>query len=233
VLNLQREVIYGLRNEVLHAQTPWLIIEEMVREILKELFDVPENLELATERVQMLFPVGVKTDELANLSAAEREMVLLKKIRDAYAVKQNLEDPEALRQLERLILLRSIDRQWQTHLTEMDDLRHTVGLRSYAQKNPLYEYKADAFTQFERLMGSIGMDVAYALFRSASSVSAFQNLLQTLQTNRPPVTDRGKIRELPKLPAQKSLAPAPRTGRNDNCPCGSGKKYKKCCGSGR
>jgi preprotein translocase subunit SecA len=233
VLNLQREVIYGLRNEVLHAQTPWLILEEMVQAILEELFQDPETLALAVERIQMLFPIEVKESELKTLSYGDREKILLQKIRDAYAVKQGLEDPNSLRQLERLILLRSIDRHWQNHLTEMDDLRHTVGLRSYAQKNPLYEYKADAFTQFERLMGSIRMDVAYALFRSASSLAAFQNLLRTIQSHRPGMAEEKKVRELPRVAPQRILPPSPAVGRNDDCPCGSGKKYKKCCGSGR
>jgi preprotein translocase subunit SecA len=146
-----------------------------------------------------------------------------------------MEGPELLERVERLVLLHAIDRHWQVHLTEMDDLRHSVGLRSYAQKNPLYEYKAEAFTQFESLMRAVRRDVAYALFRSASSVEKFQSLRRKFQGIRTQFAGgeepamAKKVRELPKIAAP---AGPPPVGRNESCPCGSGKKFKKCCGNG-
>jgi preprotein translocase subunit SecA len=224
VLNLQREVIYGLRNEVLHGGSPREIIWEMLEPVLVEILDGGQLAE-AVGRVEMLFPVTLSPDELEKLPATDRPGAVLERVKKAYGEKAEMEDGEALCQLERLILLRAIDRQWQGHLTEMDDLRHSVGLRSYAQKNPLYEYKAAAFTQFEQLMCRMRRDVAYALFRSASSLEAFQKLIRRFGAGNP----AAPMRELPRV-VDERIPRSAAAGRNELCPCGSGRKFKKCCG---
>jgi preprotein translocase subunit SecA len=240
VLNVQRDVIYAIRNGALHSERPKEIIEELLSEELAVLCSFDGESEMASEeamqRLRMLFPIVVEREKLAGLKPDERVELLMERIRKAYAAKEELEDPEVLRRLERIILLRTIDHHWQVHLTEMDDLRHGVGLRSYAQKNPLYEYKAEAFDRFEQLMGAVRREVAFSLFRSASSAEKFQEILQKIHhfgggesLKNPPLEPEKKTHQI--LRSTLSRAVIADTGRNELCPCGSGKKYKKCCGS--
>ncbi|MDR0340339.1 MAG: preprotein translocase subunit SecA [Puniceicoccales bacterium] len=236
VLNAQREVIYSLRDNVLREEKPRTIIDELLREELGRICDFEEEesarAEEAAQRSGMLFPVAVKAEELLRLDRSGRVELLMGRVWAAYEVKERLEDPEILLRLERLALLRSIDRHWQEHLTEMDDLRSSVGLRGYAQKNPLYEYKAEAFDHFRRMMEEIARSVAYVLFRSASSVEKLQEVLGTIRFGMEGAQSAPLSAEKPRgRPTQRRAQSA--AGRNDSCPCGSGKKYKKCCGSGQ
>ncbi len=132
----------------------------------------------------------------------------------------------------------------------MEELRRSVGLRGYGQKDPLMEYKSEAYKFFEELMDNIRRDICTGLFRSASNIKAFENMLANLSRNarvQGPGTDtetggsniqrtagpapsrgRGKEVKLPKVSVKRDV---PKVGRNDPCPCGSGQKYKKCCGT--
>jgi preprotein translocase subunit SecA len=171
-------------------------------------------------------------------------------VRKAYEIKISFENPAALREVERFTILSAIDKLWQEHLYEMDSLRHSIGLRAHGQRDPLLEYKAEAFTIFEELMVNVKTEICHNIFRSASSMMAFENFLknvpqQTLHQNtsafggtttassggsRPSdvVSEAAAATE-----AQAKARPirtGPKVGRNDPCPCGSGKKYKNCCG---
>lgn len=240
VLNRQREVIYGLRNEALRTETPIQLIWELLAEELAELLQTSartnpmEPLQRATEQLNYLFPLQLEAKDLAAVAEKDRVSFLLEKIQTLYGQKQAIENPESLKQLERMILLRSLDNRWQNHLNDMDDLRRSVNLRSYGQKNPLYEYKTEAFHQFEALLQLLRRDVAFALFRSASSLENFQSLVRRLNqsqnTARLAISDgvsKATDRPLPDISSPPSSSSA---RRNDSCPCGSGKKYKKCCG---
>ncbi len=150
-----------------------------------------------------------------------------------------------MRSLERYVLLNAIDRLWQEHLYAMDALREGVSLRRYGQKDPLVEYKTEAYDMFVDLMASIKNEVLHNLFRSTSNLLAFEqflaNLPQHLQKPDAPPTAKaraaaprqavasGPAGEEPQmeLPLKREL---PKVGRNDPCPCGSGKKFKSCCG---
>jgi preprotein translocase subunit SecA len=231
VLNAQREVVYSLRDSVLREENPRAVIEELLRDELVRICDFevgdPDRAEEAVRRACGLFPISLSASELAQLGQSGRVELLWERIWAAYAVKERLEESDTLCRLERLVLLRSIDRHWHRHLTAMDDLRGSVGLRSYAQKNPLYEYKAEAFDHFRRMMEEIAQTVAYSLFRSASSMEKLQEMLEEIYSER-------KIAEAPPAGEAPPQRPEPAAaGRNDSCPCGSGKKYKKCCGVGR
>ena len=169
----------------------------------------------------------------------------MERVRKAYSLKQAVENEDALVGLERYLLLNAIDNHWQEHLTEMEDLRRSVGLRSYGQKDPLVEYKGEAFTYFEELMVNIRIKVCTSLFRSATNLVALENIKAMLARNartegpgtenaapaaesgaRP--TPAGREIKLPKIPVKRDL---PKVGRNQPCPCGSGKKYKHCHGA--
>jgi preprotein translocase subunit SecA len=185
----------------------------------------------------------------------ENGKFLLEKIKNAYERKSSHEEPTAVKSLERYIILNAIDRLWQEHLYAMDALREGVYLRGYAQKDPLIEYKTEAYDMFVELMANIKNEVLNNLFRSTSNLQAFENFLATLPQFllreegpiAPTATADARIRHPVgamagvggdgngdgagevsiDLPIRRSL---PKVGRNEPCPCGSGKKYKNCCG---
>ena len=166
-------------------------------------------------------------------------------MRDSYDLKIQFEDAEALKNVERYIVLSAIDKLWQEHLYNMDSLRTSIGLRAYGQRDPLIEYKAEAFKLFDELMVNIKTEICHNIFRSASSMMAFENFLKNLPTitsheapgtyggAQPPV--KGAASDMVSeasdaLSKAKPIRTGPKVGRNDPCPCGSGKKYKQCCG---
>jgi preprotein translocase subunit SecA len=174
-------------------------------------------------------------------------------VRKAYDIKISFENPEALKEVERFTILSAIDRLWQEHLYEMDSLRYSIGLRGYGQRDPLVEYKAEAFKMFDELMVNVKTQICNNIFRSASSMLAFENFLrnvpqQTLhqtasafgggtatastggaQPKASDVVSEAAAAQEAKAKA-KPVRTGPKVGRNDPCPCGSGKKYKQCCG---
>lgn len=263
VLSQQRQVIYGLRNEAVRGDDPREVIFEMIEEELEiRLGDAGFDAKQGTGAQQLSgfiawvnshFPISLKEEEVQGKSEEEVRTLVLERIEQAYKVKESVENPDAMKMLERYVVISPIDRLWQDHLTEMEELRRSVGLRGYGQKDPLMEYKSEAFTFFEELMNSVRRDICSGLFRSASHIQAFENMLAKLAVNaktespadqpagtsapiRRPVAavaggsgSEGTRREveLPKVSIQREEA---RVGRNDPCPCGSGKKYKKCCG---
>jgi len=190
----------------------------------------------------------------------ENAAFLVARIKKAYDLKIQHENPDAVEDLERYILLNAIDRLWQEHLYSMDGLREGVYLRAHGQKDPLVEYKNEAFVMFGELMQNIKFEALNNLFRSTTNLQQFERFLQSLpqqlssagnepppvmaRGSRPPADGQMAVRmggpadapadappadEGPKLrlPLKRSL---PQVGRNDACPCGSGKKFKSCCG---
>ena len=194
VLNQQREVIYGLRNAAISSDTPRDTIYELIDEEIETRMDgfgIDENSKKEAENIEAFvnwagstFPVALAVEECAGRTPAEMKAVLIDKIRAAYAVKEAAEGPEALLSLERYVVISAIDRNWQNHLTEMEDLRQSVSLRGYGQRDPLQEYKSEAYTFFEQMMGLIRTQVCNSIFRSATSVQAFQSLIQMLRKAR-------------------------------------------------
>ena len=144
--------------------------------------------------------------------------------------------------------MQAIDKLWQEHLYEMDSLRHSIGLRAHGQRDPLLEYKAEAFKIFDELMVNVKTEICHNVFRSASSLLAFENFIrnapqQTLHQNTSAFgggapADGKKASDVVSEAANAAEAQAkakpvrtgPKVGRNDPCTCGSGKKYKNCCG---
>jgi preprotein translocase subunit SecA len=251
VMNQQREVVYGYRQEVIDSDTPRTLILEVIDEAVpqkvSEYLGVPDgepDTEGLLQWVNATFPLGL-TAERAGLdggSPAEVGARLAGIVREAYERKASMEHAEALRGLERYVILNAVDRLWQEHLYAMDGLREAVYLRAFAQKDPLVEYKNEAFSMFSELMETIKLEILNNLFRSTTNLQAFEALLGSLPQNlmhagspvRPsgPATaapSGGDATDLPKidLPIRREM---PKVGRNEPCPCGSGKKYKHCCG---
>ncbi|MBA4137373.1 MAG: preprotein translocase subunit SecA [Opitutus sp.] len=265
VLNKQREVIYGIRNGALHAERAKDIIFEMIEEELAVRLETAgfgekggptsANLESLVGWLNSHFPVSAK---LAELEGQRDSEVLLKqlveRIKQAYALKESVEDQQALGGLERYIVINAIDHHWQEHLTEMEELRRSIGLRSYGQKDPLSEYKGEAYRFFEELMNNVRLQICTSLFRSATNREAFENLFAILarsakmqgpaaaptalaaatQASQPTQTQSvpaASAEEEVKLPSITIRRDTPKVGRNDPCPCGSGKKFKNCHGA--
>ena len=167
-------------------------------------------------------------------------------VHDVYEIKVQTENPEALDHAERYTILTSVDRLWREHLYAMDGLRQSVHLRSYGQKDPLVEYKTEARDMFIELMANIKEEVCRSIFLTASSLESVQNLLRSLPTEAshqmanalgldPSIVGAGDMvsevnAEVSQEEKARPVRSGPKVGRNDPCPCGSGKKYKKCCG---
>jgi len=261
VMNMQREVVYTWRNDVIDTDDPrseiFEVIDEAVPNKVREYLEGDEpNYAGLINWVNVTFPLGLNKEraQFETRSVDENAQFLIEKIKDAYLRKSSHEEPTAVKSLERYIILNAIDRLWQEHLYAMDALREGVYLRGYAQKDPLIEYKTEAYDMFVELMANIKNEVLHNLFRSTSNLQAFENFLATLpqfllREDAPtapaanaPVRARqpqpamagvaagdgdGAGEMSIDLPVRRSL---PKVGRNEPCPCGSGKKYKNCCG---
>ena len=264
VMNKQREVIYAFRQEIVSST----VAHEKILDIVSDLIQTqcerflgnPKDRqeEALAEWVVMSFPVVLQTQEIKALDSSAAAEMLFQRVQEAYEVKCSMEDAASLPMLERHVVLTSIDTQWQEFLRAMDDLRHGVGLRAYGQRDPLVEYKREAFTMFEELMANIKLDIAQNAFRATTSLSTLQRMLQNAArrpqrlvhedvhvlgghgslpapAGMPEVSaataagfEQAVQEALPSVePVRRDL---PKVGRNDACPCGSGKKYKKCCG---
>ncbi|MCF7761838.1 MAG: preprotein translocase subunit SecA [Cephaloticoccus sp.] len=262
VLNQQREVVYGIRNAAIHATRPKDIIFEQVEEEIISRLEVAgfegksrpgqSEVEHLVGWVNTHFPISLKVVELATGDIDALAAHIIERIRRAYGVKESVEVPQALASLERYVIINAIDHHWQEHLTEMEELRRSIGLRSYGQKDPLVEYKAEAYTYFEELMNNVRLQICTGLFRSATNLESFENMLAILgrtvravgPTDEPapptapppgsapaagPGGPPGETEmQLPKVIVRRDT---PKVGRNDPCPCGSGKKYKHCHGA--
>jgi preprotein translocase subunit SecA len=188
VLNTQREVIYGLRNDAIHSEEPRQIIFEMIEEELEERLDNVEaekgtesdNIERFLGWLNTYFPVSLKAEEIEALEADAQHEHILGKINEAYDQREEFEEKEALMGLERYLIIRSLDRRWQDHLTEMEELRRSVNLRSYGQKDPLNEYKSEAYVFFQELMANVRSEICNSVFRSATSAEAFNDMLSRM-----------------------------------------------------
>jgi preprotein translocase subunit SecA len=260
VMNQQRTVIYAWRNDILVTETP----REEIFEVVEQLLDGETEARLTGPEVNpaefvawlnSTFPLGVEEKDFDfNAGPEAAKKIALQKIHEAYEIKIKFEDPNALLSLERYTLLGSIDRLWQEHLYAIDALRHSINLRTIGQKDPLVEYKREAFQMFSDLMGRINFEIASSLFKTSASITAFEsflrNLPQKLIHEVPPSTmsqpDPTQSASMPleaKEPAETNGHPpaperqlpirhdGPTMNRNDMCPKGSGKKFKYCCGA--
>jgi preprotein translocase subunit SecA len=261
VMNKQREVLYGFRNDIIHSENPresiFDIIEEVVEARVIEYCpaDKPVDeweLDALLRWANQAFPIGLRKEHVDGKTAGESRDVLLEKVKRAYEAKAANENPDALKAIERLIVLNALDRLWQEHLYNMDQLRDGIGLRAYGQRDPLVEYKTEAFAMFDEMQDNVKNEIANNVFRSASSLAAFENFLRALPTQLSgPDLSTGSAYKQPPPSAQQAAPPPggqdvvhdaiekatqpikrdmPKVGRNEPCPCGSGKKYKNCCG---
>ncbi|HZV36121.1 MAG TPA: preprotein translocase subunit SecA [Verrucomicrobiae bacterium] len=271
VMNKQREIIYGFRNEIINSEDVrdrlMDVMEEVVIEKVVQFTSSADpnewNVRQLADWVNLNFPLGMPEEEIVKAAQSSHEApvpdslydgltpaqfgactFISDSVRKAYELKVSFENPEALKTVERYTILSAIDRLWQEHLYEIDSLRYSIGLRAHGQRDPLIEYKAEAFKIFDELMISIKTEICHNIFRSASSLMAFENFLRnapqkTVHTAAPSAFQEQKrssgdsdvvSEAAAAMEKAKPVRSGPKVGRNDPCPCGSGKKFKHCCG---
>ncbi len=235
VIRRQREVIYAQRHDILEEDDLTDIIFGMVESSMQHLVTsyMVESQEdkkaLPTLNVEgllanvnnNLFPTDKLTEaDLQAKSPEEVTELLVQKVKDIYATKQENIDMDTFHEFQKVIVLKVVDTHWMNHIDAMDALRQGIHLRSYGQINPLHEYQAEGFEMFTRLVERIESDVTRYIVRAE-----IRQNLQREEVAKPTATNSGK--EEKKRPTQRTDV---KVGRNDACPCGSGKKYKQCCG---
>ena len=236
VMNRQREIIYSQRDKVLDGEDISGIIKNMIKETIDSTVDrylvdkeVHDNWNLEGLRDYFLGWLTTQedlrytTEQLGEVTDQQIKDMLVDRAEKIYAAREAQFTPPITREIERVVLLRNVDMKWMQHIDDMEELKRGMHLRGYAQKDPVVEYRIEGFDMFDAMIESIREDTVKMMFTIR------------LRTNEEPK------REQVAKPAQESrgesdgtLENRPRTvkkvGRNDPCPCGSGKKYKKCCG---
>jgi preprotein translocase, SecA subunit len=245
VMNKQREVIYSQRREVLESDNVQPIITDMIAELIDQVVAdyapgkvLAEDWDWAAirERVGQAFDLSLDwpDEERNNLDSATFAEKLRQAVNEAYAFQEAGNGVEQTRQLERMVLLQIVDSLWKEHLLHMDHLKEGIGLRGYGQKNPLNEYKRESFQLFSNLINAIKLHTIANLMRIQL---VQENELARMEEERRQQREQELAeakRSGAKEPAELEHRPFQRAeekiGRNASCPCGSGKKYKKCCG---
>ncbi len=237
VMNQHREAIYSQRREVLDGANLRDKIMAMIADYVAGVMDrhiegdVPENWQFDALRQELLGVLCTEEDfrfsgsALASLTAEDVEDMLTKRAEERYAAQEALFTPEVFREVERVILLESVDRNWMLHIDNMDDLKDGIGLLSYAQKNPLTEYRIEGDRMFDRMRGEIREATVRKLLMVRPRVAPVERK-QVLNGNAVTSGEKPVIKRTVVKRKEEKVGP------NDPCSCGSGKKYKKCCMGG-
>jgi preprotein translocase subunit SecA len=238
VMNQQREVIYGQRRQILVGENMKENIFHMIEKLINrgmELFAdeklYPEewNLSGLIEYCEDIFaPEGqLKAEELGNLSRTELQEELLRVATDSYNAREALFGTDNMREMEKVVMLKVVDSKWMEHLDAMDMLREGISLRSYGQRDPLIEYKIEAYDMFQQLIDLIQEDIVKYIYR-VNIVAPPEDRLQQAHATHGEDAEEETVQK-----SQQPIVNKDQTGRNDLCPCGSGQKYKKCCGAAK
>ena len=243
VMNQQREVIYKERRKVLDQAdlrdtvmnfTHKIVDRALAMYCPPEAYSEDWDLKSLVKYCEEFFaPYGaLKEEKLADLSREELGESLHKLAEDTYKEREDQISPEIMRELENLVMLKVVDQHWMEHLDAMDMLREGVGLRAYGQKDPLVEYKFEAYDMFEGMIDAIEDDVVKYMFRvNVITQPVVEDRLENASMNNPNLDVSPADAE--NEAKQPYVRKEPKVGRNDPCPCGSGKKYKDCCGKGK
>ncbi|MGI6488891.1 MAG: preprotein translocase subunit SecA [Syntrophomonadaceae bacterium] len=229
VINQQREVMYSERDKVLSGEDLTETVLAMIDDVAEYIVDrfageqkyaEEWDLEGLMSYVQQIYlpQPDFSAEDLKGMLRDEVCELLKEKARALYAQRQEEMGEEVFAELERALMLRIIDEKWMDHIDAMDQLRHGISLRAYGQRDPLVEYKFEAYNAFEDMVNSIKEDMVRYIFRVRVVAQPEQRAM---------VENRGEEEK-----ARKPVRVGKKIGRNDPCPCGSGKKYKKCCGRG-
>jgi preprotein translocase subunit SecA len=245
-MNSQREVIYTKRNRALQGDRLkseiFDLLDEFIDQLIEAHFDNAEADQIREEMLmKLLVDVKIEPEEFEKLGKDGLKNKLLDAAKEFYRRKEEMLSMELMARLERYAMLSVIDQKWKEHLREMDDMKEGIGLRAYGQKDPLVEYKAESFKLFVSLLEQIRNDVVSFTFKFFPHTPG-----EVQQQRRQPVTRMTESKQVATnigLQTGQRQGPSPqvagklqpikvmeRVGRNDPCPCGSGKKYKQCHG---
>jgi preprotein translocase subunit SecA len=229
VMNKQRTEIYSFRKEVLQGENLKDRIEGMIEEVVDEVLSIycPEekhreewDMKGICDAIYGMFSFAPNIILVDLNSMRER---LISQIKDAYEKKESEISSEMMRYIEKILLLQVVDTQWKDHLLAMDHLKEGIGLRGYGQRDPLVEYKKEAFEMFADMTGRISTEVLRRLFKI--QVQKQETLKREPVKQKQVSYNRGEGSS-----SVQTVRRGKKVGRNEPCPCGSGKKYKKCCG---
>ena len=233
VMNVQRDTIYKQRQKVLNGDDVTDAVMNMIKHFVESTVDsytgsddIPENWNLngLIGYVEQVFvPEGTLTftkDDMFTLTKQQLIDKLLDIAHQRYKEKQEELGEEMLKDIQRIIMLKVVDRKWMDHIDNMDQLRQGIGLRAYAQTDPVLAYKNEGYLMYEEMLGAIGEDVIKLLFNVK-----VETKLEEKRENIPMSTNRDE-----ESVSKTVVRRGEKIGRNDPCPCGSGLKYKKCCG---
>ncbi len=233
VMNTQREIIYGQRNQVIDGDDVHEYIVKMIKDYVQNTVnayllddDIHDNWNLEGLRDSLfgLFTTEddfrYTTQELNDISKQDIIDMLTKRAMDKYAAREQELTPEVLREVERVVLLKVVDTKWMAHIDDMDELKRGIQLRSFGQKNPVVEYRIEGFDMFDAMVASICEDTVRMMFTVRVQKNEQPKREQVLKAN--PVSADASLKG--------GRTVGKKVGRNDPCPCGSGKKYKQCCG---
>ena len=240
VMNTQREIIYKQRRQVLDGENIHDSILHMIESVSEELVlnhvsDSGYNKEGLLQESKNIFKIS-ELNSLNSKSANEQEIIseLKEKAFKNYDEKAKEIGEEQLLELERVVMLKVVDQKWMDHIDSMDELKDGIGLRAYGQKDPVVQYRIEGFDMFDEMVNSIKRDVVKILL----NINRVQNLerKQTVKITKQELQETAESlrKNMPKESKEVTHTPivnnGPSVGRNDPCPCGSGKKYKQCCG---
>jgi preprotein translocase subunit SecA len=236
VMNRQREIIYGQRRQVLNGESLRDSVVKMIEESIDNSFvlflseTVADNWNLAGLRDFYLGWLTNKDDfiysreELQELKKEDVKKGLLDRAMELYESRETSYGDELMRELERVLLLRMVDEKWMDHIDAMDELKQGIYLRAYGQKDPVVEYRIEGFDMFDEMVAAIREDTVRLVL--TVQVKRDEDIKRE-QVAKPMMATHGdEDTQTVKQPIKADKKP----GRNDPCPCGSGKKYKKCHG---
>ncbi|HEU4594965.1 MAG TPA: preprotein translocase subunit SecA [Pyrinomonadaceae bacterium] len=247
VMNRQRETIYGLRRQLMEEPDQRDYVLAVARDLLADLVkqyistDVaPEDWDVENFKIQLhatyAFDADAEGIDFSNMSTEQIEESVWEKVKAHYEAKEQEIGEEVLRTYERVIMLHVIDAQWKDHLLAIDHLKQGIGLVGYGQKDPLVEYKKESFDMFQAMLDRIDTNSIRSLFNLQVVAEQAPEQLQQRRARRPTSMtftgpNQGAAAAGEEAARTKTVTrDHPKVGRNEACPCGSGKKYKKCCG---
>jgi len=256
VMNRQREVIYDERKRVLQGENLKNYIYEIMDEVLDYALDTYINEKAGADQwdfegfrqyIELRFGVRTKDVKLEEMRRPDIKDMILETMKKAYEEKEKALGADMARHIERMILLQVIDTRWKDHLYAMDSLREGIGLRAYGQRDPLMEYQHEGYAMFMDMIDRIKEETIEYLFKIKAVKEESVSQVFTPSKQKMVHEERSQFDGVPTGPETESAASyggqlprqdkvetfereAPKVGRNDPCPCGSGKKYKKCCG---
>ena len=235
VMNIQRETIYKQRREVLDGKDLKDNIHNMIEFAVSDVVSKHIGEEINKEALLMEAKDVLNIDKIDSIDTGDFGKVqeeLENKVFELYAAKEKEFTPEHLREIERVVLLKVVDQKWMNHIDAMDELKNGIGLRAYGQKNPVDQYRIEGSDMFDEMIADIKVDVAKILLHieKVENVERKSNIRITsegLQANNEEEKTTKPNTTVNHTPIKNE---GPQVGRNDPCPCGSGKKYKNCCG---